>query len=81
MKFKLVCQKQKKTITCCPDPYAVDEGGECVISCLQYVFGERFEKGFRITLFCLIWIGLFLVFVTIFPLWMMSGTNLRFYFL
>ena len=61
-----------ETIQCCPDPFTFDSGGECVVKCLQYIYGERFERGIRITLFILMWFGVITTFLGLFPFAVMT---------
>ena len=64
--------EEKKTIKCCPTPYTVDSGGECVVECPQYTYGKTFELAGMIFFFVLLWLGVIVVFVALFPLFAMS---------
>ena len=71
--------EERQTIECCPNPFVFDSEGECVIECLQYEFGEQFERSVRIACFVFIWVGILVFFLGIFPFVKMSF-NFRFVF-
>ena len=74
IKVETCLGEESQTIECCPDPFIVDKGGECVVECLQYEFGERFETGIQITIFVFFWIEILVLFIGQLPFIFMSLT-------
>jgi len=79
VKVETCLGEDRQSIKCCPDPFTADSGGECVVKCMQYLFGKKWEYGMIIVLFIIAVFGLITCIVCLIPiLFIKRSLNFRF---